>query len=591
MPTRNRKIAAWSIGLLVFAILFAAIWYRAHYGLDVTDESYWVAEPYLVLKGAVPFVNLWSQTPSTTLLIAPFVSVYMLLAGGTEGLALFMMLTAVIFRLVVCVGIWALLRRHLGDLNAGTFAAAFFCFSSTGRGMNYNTISLYLLALGGALVFRSLSEDDKKHRGLFSALAGVVMACCALAHNTQIVNCVYFVLVVLCCTEKAKLKGYGLLRYLVAGLGIAIITVIGLEIAGHGGVFSGIDLLLKKNNYFRIEHLELQDQLTRSYDLVKEGGRPWLFGFLCFFAISLILMALFRRKKLFTLRTSIAVALLGGGIVLIVEALLHGVYRNVPTAILFLSAPLFLAAIGKKNRRKAIILFLCYWVPSLFTLLLIAILSHTPADYRYFTLTSGALLYIPFGHFALEEIGTGEENEKPPFFIRLLRVVPALLALLIAVSFVKTAYETVYRDSPIRELDYKVTTGIYKGLYTTRENGEAIERLEGLIREETAGAESVLICDLFPMGYLMTDAASCTPTGWDPNMYRYRFQDMELFKAYFERVGKTPEIILYINSENSKLSIDDPENDFAAFVNEYYTLTSSDGDGRYALRVFERNEQ
>lgn len=165
----------------------------------------------------------------------------------------------------------------------------------------------------------------------------------------------------------------------------------------------------------------------------------------------------------------------------------------------------------------------------------------------------------------------------------------ALSGGLTAATLIKTSYGKIYREAPAKQLVYKVETGIYKGLLTTEEKGKTVERLEELIRENTKETESILICDLFPMGYLMTDATYCTPTVWDPDMYRYGFQDMALFKAYFDRSGRTPDMILYVNSEDLPLSIDDPENEFAAYVNGNYHCTETIGEGLYSLRFFERN--
>lgn len=589
MSERKKRIATGALGVLVCAVLLAAVWNRTRFGLDVTDESYWAAEPYLVLKGAVPFVNLWSQTPATSLLIAPLVALYMGLTGGTEGLLLFLMYTAVVFRCAVTAGIWRLLRRRTGDGIAACFALALFCCDMGRiRGMNYNVLALFLLALAGAMAFRSLTKGEDERIKSLPALTGLVLALCTLAHSAQIINCVYFALLFLLLSGKGRRK-HVFIPFLSVGFSAALVTVIGLEIAGRGRLFSGMGLLLKLNNYFRIGKLSISQQLSRTVEIIKVTGRPWLLSFACLLALSLLLSMLLRRGKKLPWRACLAISVLGAGLTLLVIALMRGAGRDRPTVILFFTAPLLLAAVERVRQRDALLLFFCFWAPCFLAWAIISINSHSPADYRYYTLSAGALLQVPLGFLALEP--SMEEKEGKARVYRVLGVLPLALALISAAVLLKISYASVYRDAPITQLDYQVKSGVYKGLYTTREKGEAVERLETLIREKTAGADSVLICDLFPMGYLMADAPPCTPTVWDPCMYRYGFQDMTLYRAYFEREGRTPGTVLFINSEDLALSVDDPENAFAAFVSENYSCAEELGEGLWSMRVFVRKAE
>ncbi len=576
---------------LLCAFLLAAAWHRCSFGLDVTDEAFWVAEPWLILRGAVPFADLWSQTPATGLLIAPVEQLYLTLNGGAEGLALFLMRTAVLFRFAVCAGIWALLRRRIGDTGAGCFAAALFCCDlSRTRGLNYNVLSLALLALAGALAFAALRDGGEGRRGaLKPMLAAAVMALCTLAHVTQAVNCVVFLLLFLFLPRKAAERRRCFLSYGGIGLGAALLTAGGLELAGRGRLFSGIRLILERNNYFRIGKLALGTQAVRTLNILKTRLLPWSLAFSILLLLSLVLSLLLIRRRKILLRRCLALALLGAGCVVMIAALIRGAGRDQPTAALFFTAPLMLAAVERERRRDALLLFLCFWVPCFFSWLMIALASHTAADYRYYTLTAGALLYVPMGCLALGVTPVRPE-EAQPRSAWAFAPAPFLLAALSAACLLKISYSNVYRDSPIRQLDYRVETGIFRGIRTTRENGEAVTRLEETLREKTAGAESLLICDLFPMGYLMSGAPPCTPTTWDPCMYRYGFQDMELYRAYFDLTGRTPGMIVFINSEERGLSVDDEDNAFARFVHENYVCAESVGEGRYALRIFRRKE-
>lgn len=74
---------------IIIGIVFGFTIIRLFYGAELSDEAYTVAETYMVSRGALPFVNNWSQMPGYTLLLAPFVKIYTMIVGGTDGIVLF----------------------------------------------------------------------------------------------------------------------------------------------------------------------------------------------------------------------------------------------------------------------------------------------------------------------------------------------------------------------------------------------------------------------------------------------------------------------------------------------------------------------
>ena len=75
--------------VIVFALVCVAMLVRMHFAIDFTDESWYVAEPFLVANGAIPYVNNWSQTPGFTVPLAFFYKMFCGINGGTEGIFLF----------------------------------------------------------------------------------------------------------------------------------------------------------------------------------------------------------------------------------------------------------------------------------------------------------------------------------------------------------------------------------------------------------------------------------------------------------------------------------------------------------------------
>lgn len=236
MPTQKLRISHILLAFFSITVIFILM-FRVPFGVDVTDTSYWTAEPYLITQGAIPYVNNWSQTPLTSLVIAPLVWLFTTAAGGTEGIMFFIFSVSFLFRLAVPVLIWLLLRRSMEPSWAAVFCILFFvCDYGTNRFLNYNFLSQGLLALGGALLWNALEQENPRAAAVRYAWAGLVMALCALSHVTQIVNCLLFA-VFLLVLERRRWKGLPCwLPYILSGLAVAVTVIIGLEWAGGGGL-------------------------------------------------------------------------------------------------------------------------------------------------------------------------------------------------------------------------------------------------------------------------------------------------------------------------------------------------------------------
>lgn len=592
---QKKHFLSWLLLLCCCGVVVCLIWLRMPYGVEVTDESFYVAEPYLVTKGAIPLADNWSLTPLTNLLLVPLISSYIALTGGTEGIFLYMLRMAVAVRAAIAAVIWLLLRKQMDDRIAAVCSILLFsCDMGNTRGLNYNVLSLYLLAMAGALLYNAVSQENIQKAARRCAAAGVVMALCALAHVTQIVNCVLFAVILLFLERRSYKKLPLWMTYGLSGLLVAAIVTAGLELVSGGSLFSGLGILLRENNYFRIPHMSFAQQAVRSAgDLLLYGFKRWLPAFLlCFVAFSL----LFFRKtgshsKQF--REVCVLSLLGAsGILLGWICLRKG--NTAPTDIsallLYLTAPLYLLFMDTQKRRAACRMLCFFWLPCLVSWLMVALASHVPANYRYYVLTGGAILCIPFAFLALQSTFNHSGRAEWPI-LSAAQLVPCLLGALFSAATLLYLWNNVYRDDPIPQLTYQVESGVYKGCYTSSERGHAIETLERNIKELTDESETVFFADLFPAGYLMTDSHYLAPTTWDPNMYRYGFQDSNLLFSYFALKGEIPDKIVYINSEGNPLSIDDPENQFAAFVLENYTLTVESGEGLFSLRIFTRNSK
>ena len=563
----------------VTAVLF--VWNRSRFGLDVTDESFYIGEPYLLLKGSVPFATLWGFGAVTNLLTAPFLLLYELATGGTEGIVLYFVHAAVFYRAAVALGIWFLLRRDLGKYISAVLTICLFCCDmTTAKGLNYNLFSLSLLMLSGAIVFRGLQEPEIKTAWRIYMLAGVSMARCALGHIVQIVNCFSFAVLLFFLEHRKFGKLPVWISSIFAGLSIALAVFIGLEIAGHGGVFTGLEYVFQYSNYLNTE---------------KSGFSSRLFFLLALLLAICIFLYLTEKNGIMrglfaALRKYGVIASIVFSCAYLIASKARGVteyYYQKPILLLFMAVIFVPLLLPSYCRTVAFRLILCFWFPSFVYWIAVSSTGTGGGLSRTYGLFPSALLLIPLLHTALRENLRENGPHRPDWFILLARGLPYCLGICFACFFLSSSYAYVYRDAPVSQLTYQVESGVYRGMYTLPERGKSVERLEQSIRSAVSPRDAVLFSDLFPMGYVMTDANPCTPSTWDPTYYRYGFQDMAILQAYFDETGRTPDKIIYVNSEGRELSIDDPRSELAAFVREHYVCTQTVGEGLFSFRVFE----
>ena len=181
----------------VFAAFFAAacalvIW-RAFYGLDWTDESYYLAVTKRFFQGDRPFREEWFTTQLIGVLLLPLYSLYHGVTGGTEGILLFMRLCYVGFSAAVSLLAYVCLVR---EENLDRVPAALFALSSLFYvRANIPTLSYYSIGLGCFLIYLLLRGKPGVFRNISAGVAFAVSTVCmpymALYFAVTVVGKVY----------------------------------------------------------------------------------------------------------------------------------------------------------------------------------------------------------------------------------------------------------------------------------------------------------------------------------------------------------------------------------------------------------------
>ena len=142
--------------MVTLAVVGITYW-RLWYGIDLTDESFYVVLPYRFVLGARPFVDETTVAQQAGLLVFPFVWLYHL-AAGVDGVVLYVRHLEFLMSLLVGAAIFVSLR---GVLRSGAAALLLACTAVAFapfdiHSLSYNTIGGGLFTAGCLLGYLSL---------------------------------------------------------------------------------------------------------------------------------------------------------------------------------------------------------------------------------------------------------------------------------------------------------------------------------------------------------------------------------------------------------------------------------------------------
>ncbi|HEU5372050.1 MAG TPA: hypothetical protein VFU51_06650 [Gaiellaceae bacterium] len=478
--------------LTVLAALVAASYARLYFGVDFTDEAFYVALPYRFANGARPLVDealLVQQT--SALILYPFVKAYTALAG-TDGLVLFARHLHFIFVCAVWAGVSMSLRTTLGGRNAaaavGATAVTFVPFGIPA--LSYNTFAEGFFAVGCFLAFAGVGPE--RRRLLWPA--GVCTGLAVFAYPPVAVGAVTLVAAVWVTLRHSRAGG-------IAALAAPILALGALAFA-----------------FF------LSDGPGRAVDLVhqsrlygNQGGGVGKLGtvtsdVLAAFPHKLVACALLVVAAVLRRRTRLAWVPLA----LLPLTALPSDLRTSASANAFVTN-LGLLSLGlvvlEHRRRSAVGIFGLVWVPAAVAGYMTAVSSSNGA-------VNFALGFFPAAIVALVLL-TGAIRSSGAD----LSSVPVLGTLAITVLL---QYASVYRDSGITSLDTRVSSGPYAGLYTTAAKDRFVRRLDADLRQASGPRCSILFYDTFPAGYLFAHGRPETNNTW--------FLDVDGDQASYDRL-------------------------------------------------------
>ena len=133
---------------IVLAVLFLT-WRRLFFGVDFTDEAFYIALPYRFSLGDIPLKDEQNLAQLAGVLVMPFMRLFLYFQGNTEGIVLFSRHLHFAFTVLVSLSVFIATQRTLRwpvALMVSVICVTFVPFNI--HGLSYNTMGCGFLTMG-----------------------------------------------------------------------------------------------------------------------------------------------------------------------------------------------------------------------------------------------------------------------------------------------------------------------------------------------------------------------------------------------------------------------------------------------------------
>ena len=457
--------------------------WRNLYGVDLTDESFYVVLPWRFADGARPFVDETTVAQQAGLLVFPFVWVWRELVG-VDGVVLFVRHLQLLFSLLVAAAVFIGLRDVLRNASAALLAAvaavAFVPFDI--HSLSYNTLGGGLLTAGCMLGYRSLAPRSSSR---WLVVAGVCHGLAVFAYPSLAMAVVAGFAARLALDPprwRREVVAFGLPSLAVFGVAMGVVV-------GSAGVHAVADGYRRSSRY--LGHSSSAGKLAEVFDHQWTTLHYW---WLLLPALTLLLLVWRGRRQL-------AVPLLVVLPLLCVPVSAGRALDSYTSSLEFvahygaLALPLLVLVWQRADARR---LFAAVWVPALLAGFATAWSSNNGAVNFGVGFLPAIFVTTAFLVWSLEAVTTARLGFLPAL------AVPALLLVL---------GWPAYRDGPMSTLDATVSSGPFAGLRTSLNKKLWLEEIARDLDRVGPHCRIVFFRD-FPAGYLVSHSQADTSSAW-----------------------------------------------------------------------------
>jgi hypothetical protein len=473
--TRARIVAV-AVALAVVGITYYRIWF----GVDLTDESFYVALAWRFAVGAKPFVDETTVAQQAALLVFPFVWIWRELAG-IDGVVLFVRHLQFLLSLLVGGAVFVSLRRALKSGSAALLCAstavAFVPFDI--HSLSYNTIGGGLFAAGLLLAYLQSSRA-------WLVVAGVCHGLAVFAYPSLAVA------VIVCFALRIVLEPARWRREVVA-YGVPALVV---AAAAFGSILAEAGLHDVVTGYHRSsDYLGHAGGIGKIGNVFSHEASTLHFWWLVLPALVLLGVLWFTHRRL------APVVLLPLPLLALPGSLSNSFASPPYTATLeyvshygALALPLLVLVWPRAAARR---LFVAVWIPSLVAGFATAYSSNNGAVNFGIGFFPATLVTTAFLLWSLQDAG-----------LEVAALVPAVVVPVLLVVF----GGQIYRDGPFSTMT-TAAAGPYAGIRTSLNKKLFLDQFRRDLARHAPGCRIAFLRD-FPAGYLLAPQRPDTNTVW-----------------------------------------------------------------------------
>ena len=550
-------------GLIFLSVVFTIIlmYYRAFFGTELTDEAYYVSEAKEMLNGNIPFAyNNSSKALGFTFLLIPIEALYKLFVPDFTGMFLFTRLCFVTYKVAIWSWVYSIFLRKLKKSHALLLSALLLPINGYLQNFSYNTIPELTMFLAGCLLY-DVIEQDVTHKKVKLIVAGFMAGIACFANPGWAVALIVFIVLMLSYV-RGKFEKIRILSYFSCAFFMQVfIVIVVISIRTSFSEF-----------WYGFYRLFIDPIPTDPINPYKTWGgvidsfRGPLKQWITFFVPVSIFTFIFSSKyvsedgKKLSKKQYVLLSITSA-------MFLHLTYisytnrgtTNLPYMWAFAAFGYMIVFMLTRIYREEKIIWYLGIYPLIYTVAEILFLSNNANIGRF---TNAYTILIPILYVLLK-------NKS-----KLVRILAIILVSTLIVSLGYVDFHYIYRDENFHSLNYKVQSGVYKGIYTTKARSKDLPEFEKYLNSIIGEDETYAFRDNVPSAYLMVHKGKvCDISTWDILQHSYQRNSPAILFDYYRRRDMIPDKIIYVDfGRDANLSIIEPEYRYNDWVNEYYDL-------------------
>lgn len=525
------------ICVLIFCILFIN---RLFYAIDTSDEAFYCTTGYRLIKGNIPFGDMWEPNAGTSFIMAPFLYLRSFFVSDGEGIVLYLRLCYFVLNLLPTLAIYRYAKLTV-DKGYALLLGLFFLFYAPFQlvGFSYNNLAITFTTLSLCMLFMGMRTEKK----IYYYLSGISIALAILAYPTMIYLGVVLFFVILLSAFFKQNSILSCLCFIIGGLFVSVPVILYLSCnVGMRNVFTNLSIISSIDNAHVLSFGHVIQKICKALMyfrelIVRNGG--------VFIGYWLIMITAIVKGKERILKYMILFYPLICCYCTVdyIANQPRYVANNVVMFYIFSIMLLFtIPLLCSKDRIKKLKENAFEWCLSLLLYFILSVSSGGGARNAICGLIFTCILIIIF----LIKEADRQVNRISKMILGKEEIYT--LILLIIGFEIFTFYQAPYSDSKMPYLTAKVESGIFKGIYTSPERKQHIEDLGNVIKSLENRGETLLVLYHSCYAYLMVDMIPKTPSSWGCYDYQaYKFDNQNLFMEYLGRRENIPKNIIVID--------------------------------------------